>query len=113
MQTALKQTVTIEAGGVVFVCSPELPVGAQAEVTILVEAPVVEESTEQKRAFSLTDRPEHQCLLCGQNRHLLTSKGIKLILGVQGGICVACVGLCQDVIESNKCEIERVKTTQA
>ncbi len=49
MQTALKQTVTIQEGGRIELCSPELPVGATAEVIILFEQPaalIVDESDE-------------------------------------------------------------------
>ena len=44
MQTALKQTVAVEAGGIIHACSPELIEGAQAEVIILLEAPAIDES---------------------------------------------------------------------
>lgn len=39
MATAIKQSVTIQPGGVVQVISPELPAGARAEVTVVVEEP--------------------------------------------------------------------------
>ncbi len=42
MQTALKQTVTVQAGGLIEVRAPELPVGARAEVIILLESPLVD-----------------------------------------------------------------------
>ena len=108
MQTALKQTATIEAGGIIRVCSPELPAGAKAEVIILVETPVVEESAEQKQRASSEERSTSQCVLCGKSREAVS----KLILGVHGGVCVDCVELCQDIIESDKRESERVKTAQ-
>lgn len=38
MQTALKQTVTVQKGGLIEVRSPELPDGAQVEVIILLDA---------------------------------------------------------------------------
>ena len=108
MQTALKQTVTVEAGGVVFVCSPELPAGAKAEVIILLETPVIEESTEQKQRAPFEERSTSRCVLCGKNREAVK----KLILGVHGGVCVDCVELCQDIIEKARLESERVKTAQ-
>lgn len=46
MQTALKQTVTVQDGGLTEVRSSELPVGARAEVIILLEDPVVDYSEE-------------------------------------------------------------------
>jgi hypothetical protein len=39
MVAAIKQTVTVEPGGVVRVTSPELQAGARAEVIVLVERP--------------------------------------------------------------------------
>ncbi|HYE19145.1 MAG TPA: hypothetical protein VEA69_11910 [Tepidisphaeraceae bacterium] len=39
MVAAIKQTVTVGPGGVVQVSSPELRVGARAEVIVLVDAP--------------------------------------------------------------------------
>lgn len=102
MPTALKQTVTVEAGGVIRVCSPELIEGAQAEVIILLESPVIEKSAEQKqRAFS--ECSDSRCLLCGKSREAVK----KLILGVHGGVCVDCVILCQEIIGS-----EKAKTVQ-
>ena len=38
MQTALRQTVTIQKGGLIQIQSPELPDGAQVEVIILLES---------------------------------------------------------------------------
>lgn len=108
MQTALKQKVTVETGGIVRVCSPELIEGARAEVIILLESPAVNASAEPKqRAFS-EERPTSMCMLCGKNREAVK----KLILGVHGGVCVECVALCQDIIESDILESERIKTAQ-
>jgi hypothetical protein len=50
MQTALKQTVTVQEGGLIEVRSPQLPVGARAEVIILLEEPVVDYSEEWTEA---------------------------------------------------------------
>lgn len=108
MQTALKQTVTIEAGGVIFVCSPELTAGAKAEVIILLESPAVEESAEQKQRAPFKERSDSKCVLCGKSREAVK----KLILGVHGGVCVDCVELCQDIIESDRLESGRTKTAQ-
>jgi hypothetical protein len=48
MQTAIRRTVTVQAGGTIQVCAPELPVGATAEVIILLDAstPLVDYSDE-------------------------------------------------------------------
>ena len=40
------------------------------------------------------------CVLCGKDRDRLNSEGVKLILGLNGGVCVECVGLCQDIIST-------------
>ena len=57
MQAALKQTVTVQAGGLIQVCSPELKEGMQAEVIILLEVPAVDEcadwSEEDLQALTL------------------------------------------------------------
>jgi hypothetical protein len=46
-----------------------------------------------------TDPSLHTCFMCGKGRAQLDGAGVKLILGVYGGICVGCVQLCQDVME--------------
>ena len=46
MRTAVKQTVTVQEGGQIEVRSSELLVGARAEVIILPEARVVDDSEE-------------------------------------------------------------------
>jgi hypothetical protein len=46
MHTAFKQTVTVQEGGLIEVRSSELPVGARAEVIILLEDPAVDYSEE-------------------------------------------------------------------
>ncbi len=38
------------------------------------------------------------CTMCGKNRDRLDSTGVKLILGVHGGVCVECVNLCREII---------------
>ncbi len=42
MQTALKQIVTVQDGGLIEVRSSELPEGAQAEVNVLFDSPSVD-----------------------------------------------------------------------
>ena len=39
----------------------------------------------------------HRCVLCGKQREQVP----KLILGLHGGICVECVGLCNDVVRGD------------
>ena len=39
MTNALRQTVIVQPGGVIEIRSPELPVGAAAEVIVLVDVP--------------------------------------------------------------------------
>lgn len=60
----------------------------------------------QKQARTSDSDPSlHACFMCGKSRIQLDSAGIKLILGVYGGICVSCIKLCQEVMEK-----EGVKT---
>ncbi len=42
MQTALKQTVTVQEGGLIELRSPDLPTGAQAEVIVLFDTPPID-----------------------------------------------------------------------
>ena len=44
MQTALRQMVTVQKGGLIQISSPELPDGAQAEVIVLLETQPVDVS---------------------------------------------------------------------
>ena len=37
-----------------------------------------------------------------KSRARLNEEGIKLILGVQGGVCVSCIQLCQEIIEKER-----------
>jgi ATP-dependent Clp protease ATP-binding subunit ClpX len=46
----------------------------------------------------LTDRDSMRCLLCGKSREHVR----KLILGQNGGICVDCVDLCNDLIRDDE-----------
>lgn len=49
------------------------------------------------------DRNDNRCVLCGKSREQVR----KLILGVHGGVCSDCVGLCNDVLRSeNDAEID-------
>ncbi|HZT41560.1 MAG TPA: hypothetical protein VFA07_05205 [Chthonomonadaceae bacterium] len=60
----------------------------------------------QKQAHtSSTDSTLHTCFMCGKSRIQIESAGLKLILGVYGGICLGCIRLCQEVMEK-----EGVKT---
>ena len=42
------------------------------------------------------DRHDNRCVLCGKRREQVR----KLILGVHGGVCLDCVGLCNDIIRT-------------
>jgi ATP-dependent Clp protease ATP-binding subunit ClpX len=42
------------------------------------------------------DRNDNRCVLCGKSREQVR----KLIVGVHGGVCSDCVGLCNDVLRS-------------
>lgn len=42
------------------------------------------------------DRSSERCVLCGKTRDQVR----RLILGVHGGVCLECVGLCNDIIRS-------------
>jgi hypothetical protein len=80
MQTAFKQTVTIQEGGLIEVRSSELPVGARAEVIILLEDPAVDYSEEWTDADLSTPpriRGQKSCRL----RHWLRSRFFLLALG--------------------------------
>jgi ATP-dependent Clp protease ATP-binding subunit ClpX len=56
------------------------------------------------------DRQDGRCVLCGKSRELVR----KLILGVHGGVCLDCVGLCNDIIraENNPGESESFASSQ-
>jgi len=43
-----------------------------------------------------------RCVLCGKGYEQVQAEGSKLILGLHGGICVECVGLCNDVIRGEE-----------
>ena len=42
------------------------------------------------------------CFMCERSRSRLQDLNVKLLLGMQGGICIDCVGLCQQVIDEDK-----------
>ena len=42
------------------------------------------------------DRNDSRCVLCGKSRE----QAKKLVLGVHGGVCLECVGLCNDIIRA-------------
>lgn len=44
------------------------------------------------------NRNEDRCVLCGKSRQV--DMHLKLILGVHGGVCVDCVCLCLELIET-------------
>jgi len=44
----------------------------------------------------ITDRNDSRCFLCGKTREQVR----KLILGVHGGVCLDCVGLCNEIIRT-------------
>jgi ATP-dependent Clp protease ATP-binding subunit ClpX len=44
----------------------------------------------------ITDRNDSRCFLCGKTREQVR----KLILGVHGGVCLDCVGLCNEIIKT-------------
>jgi hypothetical protein len=76
------------------------------EVTSMTMESVVTADERMKRAEQQrqvrppsTDPSLHTCFMCGKSRAQLDGAGVKLILGVYGGICVGCVQLCQDVME--------------
>ena len=48
MQNALRQRVIVQPGGVINVCSPELPVGTVAEVTVILNS----ETEEPKKSLT-------------------------------------------------------------
>jgi ATP-dependent Clp protease ATP-binding subunit ClpX len=48
------------------------------------------------------DRNDSRCVLCGKNREHVR----KLILGVHGGVCTECIGLCNDIIRGEEAETE-------
>ncbi|MBI2844371.1 MAG: ATP-dependent Clp protease ATP-binding subunit ClpX [Armatimonadetes bacterium] len=43
------------------------------------------------------DRNDGRCALCGKSRDQV--RNLKLILGVYGGVCLDCIGLCNDIIK--------------
>lgn len=48
------------------------------------------------------DRHDNRCVLCGKSREQVR----KLILGVHGGVCLECVGLCNDIIRTEHAQEE-------
>ena len=46
MEAVLRQIVTVQEGGIIQICSPELIAGTQAEVLILPQASAIDESME-------------------------------------------------------------------
>ncbi|WP_395092151.1 ATP-dependent Clp protease ATP-binding subunit ClpX [Armatimonas sp.] len=48
------------------------------------------------------DRHDNRCVLCGKSREQVR----KLILGVHGGVCLDCVGLCNDIIRTESTQDE-------
>ena len=57
------------------------------------------------KAYDRTDRNDDRCVLCGKTR----SQVKKIILGVHGGVCLDCVDLCNDIIQSQKLQQERAE----
>ena len=55
------------------------------------------------RAYDRGERNDTRCVLCGKTREQVK----KLILGVHGGVCLDCVDLCNDIIQSGASEQER------
>lgn len=52
------------------------------------------------------DRHENRCVLCGKSREQVR----KLILGVHGGVCLDCVGLCNDIIRTESVQEDVLPT---
>lgn len=52
------------------------------------------------------DRHDNRCVLCGKSREQVR----KLILGVHGGVCLDCVGLCNDIIRTESVQEEVLPT---
>ncbi len=50
------------------------------------------------------DRNDSRCFLCGKSREQVK----KLILGVHGGVCLDCVGLCNEIIRTESAQPEEV-----
>jgi ATP-dependent Clp protease ATP-binding subunit ClpX len=44
----------------------------------------------------ITDRNDSRCFLCGKSREQVR----KLILGMHGGVCLDCVGLCNEIVKT-------------
>ena len=57
------------------------------------------------KVYDRADRNDNRCVLCGKSRE----KADKLILGAHGGVCIACVDLCNDIIQSRKLQQERAE----
>ncbi len=51
------------------------------------------------------DRNDSRCFLCGKSREHVK----KLILGVHGGVCLDCVGLCNEIIRSDRSGVEEIE----
>ncbi len=57
--------------------------------------------------MSMNQQDSRYCVLCGKSREQVS----KLILGTYGGICVDCVGLCNEVIqeaETGSCDVAQL-----
>jgi hypothetical protein len=50
------------------------------------------------------NRNEERCVLCGKSRQ--ENRHLRLILGVHGGVCVDCVYLCLELIETKTVPVE-------
>ena len=48
------------------------------------------------------NRDENRCVLCGKSRQ--TDGHLRLILGVHGGVCLDCVHLCLELMETDSVE---------
>jgi ATP-dependent Clp protease ATP-binding subunit ClpX len=51
-----------------------------------------------------TDRNDSRCLLCGKSREQVK----KLILGMHGGVCLECVGLCNEIVRSDTTQADEI-----
>jgi ATP-dependent Clp protease ATP-binding subunit ClpX len=51
-----------------------------------------------------TDRNDSRCLLCGKSREQVK----KLILGMHGGVCLECVGLCNEIVRSDTAQADEI-----
>ena len=50
----------------------------------------------------LTETQEKRCVLCGKSREQVR----KLIVGIYGGVCAECVGLCNEIIRNEAAQAE-------